>query len=325
MLEDGVAFFDMQDIDSGTMRYFIENYNGDEFEISKRLWDALVDADGTHPLNLPDKGKKVLPRLKQLGIVRTSRFAHCRGSRFNRITLIAVGSKRQGGNEFYKMFNRILPYMAALFLWVGAYLKITGRVFIGDEVGGWLYGWIYIIMLVVSLAFHEAAHLIAGFAYGYDIKEVGILLRGIIPVGAFVARHKIERGTRSKEVQFALAGVETNFLIAGICYILSAFSGTLSETLISVADMNIVFAVTNLIPCDGLDGEMAFNAIFDVDDFGALTKKWFSDKIYRKRLYARGFYGYVCSAILVFPIIVKIMIGGYIVFSIWSFAKSIFC
>ena len=77
VLKEGVSIGTFQYEGSDIAHYYIENADGEEFEISHRLRDALLQADGTRPLNLPNNGSRVLPKLKRLGLVRTSRCAVC--------------------------------------------------------------------------------------------------------------------------------------------------------------------------------------------------------------------------------------------------------
>lgn len=72
ILKDGVSLGTFQYEGSETTHYFVENADGQEFEVSHRLWNALLKADGTQPLALPDKGKKLLPVLKEHNLVQTS-------------------------------------------------------------------------------------------------------------------------------------------------------------------------------------------------------------------------------------------------------------
>ena len=73
MLCDGVGFR-VEKEKGKPNRFFVENADGDEFRISRTLFNALQKADGTRPLCLPDHGEKLLPELKRNGLIHTSRF-----------------------------------------------------------------------------------------------------------------------------------------------------------------------------------------------------------------------------------------------------------
>lgn len=300
VLKEGVSIGTFQYEGSDTTHYYIENADGEEFEISHRLWDALLKADGTHPLDLPDNGRRVLPKLKRLGLVRTSRFVRDDGI-FNRFILFPIGNRHRNSSLFYKAINAALPVVSVLIFAISIYLmKSTGAV-----TGYQFNWWLYYALIVLSLALHELGHLVAGLAYGYKISDTGILLLGIIPFGAYVAHENKKDATKAEKIQFALAGVEVNLLIAGICLLLATQSYQWSLTMFSVANVNIILAGINLLPASGLDGEAALSAVFGVDSISEVAKKWLLDKNRRKKLLRFGFSGYACYCVFAFTMISK--------------------
>lgn len=212
VLKEGVSIGTFQYEGSDATHYFIENADGEEFEISSRLWDALLKADGTRPLDLPDNGRRVLPKLKRHGLVRTSRFVQDDGL-FNRFILFPIGNRLQAGKLIFKALNAALPAVAILIFAIGIYVTTSD----GEGSGYNFSWWLYYGLIALSLALHELGHLVAGLAYGYKISDTGILLLGIIPLGAYVAHEDKKDATKAEKIQFALAGVEVNLLFAGIC------------------------------------------------------------------------------------------------------------
>ena len=300
VLKEGVSIGTFQYEGSDTTHYYIENAAGEEFEISHRLWDALLKADGTHPLDLPDNGRRVLPKLKRLGLVRTSRFVRDDGI-FNRFILFPIGNRHRNSSLVYKAINAALPVVSVLIFAISIYLmKSTGAV-----TGYQFNWWLYYALIVLSLALHELGHLVAGLAYGYKISDTGILLLGIIPFGAYVAHENKKDATKAEKIQFALAGVEVNLLIAGICLLLATQSYQWSLTMFSVANVNIILAGINLLPASGLDGEAALSAVFGVDSISEVAKKWLLDKNRRKKLLRFGFSGYACYCVFAFTMLSK--------------------
>ena len=154
--------------------------------------------------------------------------------------------------------------------------------------------WLYYGLLICSVALHEVGHLVAGLAYGYKISDTGILLLGIIPIGAYVAHEDKKDASRSEKVQFAIAGVEMNLLIAGICLLIATQYYPLSLVLVSVANINVVLAGINLLPASGLDGESALSAVFGVNSISEVAKKCLLNKKRRQKLLCSGFSGYAC-------------------------------
>lgn len=61
VLKEGMSIGTFQYEGSEDIHYFIENADGEEFEISHNLWKALIQDDGSQPLALPDGGKRTFP------------------------------------------------------------------------------------------------------------------------------------------------------------------------------------------------------------------------------------------------------------------------
>ncbi|MBR0530135.1 MAG: amidoligase family protein [Ruminococcus sp.] len=133
--------------------------------------------------------------------------------------------------------------------------------------------WLYYGLIALSLALHELGHLIAGLAYGYNISDTGILLLGIIPLGVYVAHEDKKDATKAEKIQFALAGVEVNLLIAGICLLLAMQFYQLSLTMLSVANVNVIFAGVKLLPASGLDGDSALSAACGIDSISEMARE----------------------------------------------------
>ena len=319
VLKEGVSIGTFQYEGSDTTHYYIENANGEEFEISHRLWDALLQADGTRPLKLPNNGRRVLPKLKRLGLVRTSRFVQDDGI-FNRFILFPIGSRSPKNSLICKAINAALPVVATLIFAIGIYLMKSS----GTDTGCQFNWWLYYGLLVCSLSLHEVGHLVAGLAYGYKISDTGILLLGIIPIGAYVAHEDKKDASRSEKVQFALAGVEMNLLIAGICLLIAMQYYPLSLVLVSVANINVVLAGINLLPASGLDGESALSAVFGVNSISEVAKKCFLNKKCRQKLLRSGFTGYACYCVFTFTMISKVILWLLIGLDIASVFFNIF-
>lgn len=319
VLKEGVSIGTFQYEGSGATHYYIENANGEEFEISRRLWDALLKADGTRPLDLPDNGRRILPKLKRHGLVRTSRFVQDDGL-FNRFILFPVGNRLQAGRLVFKALNAALPAVAILIFAIGIYVTTSE----GEESGYNFNWWLYYGLIALSLALHELGHLIAGLAYGYNISDTGILLLGIIPLGAYVAHEDKEDATKAEKIQFALAGVEVNLLIAGVCLLLAMQPYQWSLTMFSVANVNVLLAGINLLPASGLDGESALSAACGIDSIGEVARKWLTNKNRRQKLFRAGLPGYACFFVFSITMISKVIIWLLIGLDVVSVFFSVF-
>lgn len=300
VLKEGVSIGTFQYEGSDTTHYYIENADGEEFEISKRLWDALLQADGTRHLNLPDNGRLILPKLKKHGLVRTSRFVKDDGI-FNRFILFPIGNGMQADRLVFKAINAALPAVSILIFAIGIYVTASE----GKGSGYNFSWWLYYGLIALSLAFHELGHLVAGLAYGYKISDTGILLLGIIPVGAYVAHEDKKDATKSEKIQFALAGIEVNLLIAGICLLLAMQYYQWSLTMFSVANVNVILAGINLLPASGLDGESALSAACGINSISEVAKRCLTNKKRCQKLLRAGLPGYACLCIFFITLISK--------------------
>ena len=307
LLKEGASIGTFQYEGSNATHYYIENANGEEFEISRRLWDALLKADGTHPLDLPDNGRWILPKLKRHGLVRTSRFVQDNGL-FNRFILFPVGNRLKADRLVFRAINAALPAVALLIFAIGIYVTTSE----GAEIGYNFSWWLYYGLIALSLAFHELGHIVAGLAYGYKISHTGILLFGIIPFGAYVAHEDKKDATKVEKIQFALAGVEVNLLLAGICLLLAMQSYHWSLTMFSVANVNVVLASVNLLPASGLDGESALSAVCGINSISRVSRKWITNKKCRQNFLHSGFLGYAYICIFFITLISKIILWLFI-------------
>lgn len=219
----------------------------------------------------------------------------------NRFIVFPIGRKNKIGSIFLKAINAILPVAAILMLAIGVYQMATS----GCDTG-YNYNWcLYYVLFICSLAFHEAGHLIAGLAYGYKISDTGILLLGIIPIGAYVAHEDKKDALGSEKIQFALAGIEANLMIAGICLVVAVQNISLASTMVAVANMNMILAGINLLPASGFDGESALSAVFNIESIQNVAKKWLLNKKRRKKLLHSGLRGCVCFCVYSISLISK--------------------
>lgn len=119
ILKEGVSMWTSQPEGSDAIHYYIENPKNESFEVNYRLWKALMHADGTHPLDLPDNGRRILPKLKEYELVHTSRFVRDDGI-LNRFILFPFSDKMQTRTSAFKAINTALPVVSVLTLAVGS-------------------------------------------------------------------------------------------------------------------------------------------------------------------------------------------------------------
>lgn len=315
MLNQGVELGTFTYEGSEDEHHYVINPDGDEFEISARIAYELARADGTRPLKLR---QRVVDELKNFGLIRTSRFV--KDDNYNRFTLIPIGERVMKYRDICILINRILPIVSILTFMAGVFLKFESTSYWGDD----LDLFVYYGMLAMSLLAHECGHLVSGVAYGYSISELGILLFGVFPAGAYVAANHEEENKLSKcdRIQFSLSGIELNLMIAGICLLTSIEIYTLSGTLFSIACLNVALAVLNILPAQGLDGESALSDALGVESINALARKWLYKPKFRKKLFKSGYKGYAYMCLFGFSILcdaaVWLVIGSNVLYAVIS-------
>lgn len=298
MLKEGVSLGTFRYVGSEKIHYYAENEDGCEFEISRAVYCALINADGTAPLRLPKNGRNIIPRLKQNKLIRTSRFVRDKGI-INRFIIFPVSNELSKWSKVWKSINAVLPVISIATFITAVLLRIKSEFPIGHDFNQSFY----YLMLLFSLALHEIGHLISGLAYNYKISDTGILLLGIFPIGAYIAHSEKNDATREEKIQFSLAGVEMNLLLASVFLLFSLVSSSLSMTMVSIANVNVVLAGINLLPVSGLDGEQALSALFEVSSISAFAKKCLKNKKQRRQLFRSGITGYACLPIFGFVVL----------------------
>ncbi len=309
MINDGVSIEIYRDRETGSLKYYITNPKGDSFRISRRQKDALMRADGTHPLELPDEGRKILPLLKKYRLVHTSRFARDEGI-FNRFILILIGDRLKTGRRAFRVLNAAMAIMTIPVFLTGVIVMAKSNVETEYGINWWLYG----TFLLCSIALHEIGHMIAGLSGGYKFSDAGIFLLGCFPIGAYVAHREQEDASKAQKIQFSLGGVETNLLIAGVCLFFAVRHETLHWTLVSVATINVLLAGINLLPAPGLDGESALSALLEIESISNTSKRILFSKKRRRKLIHSGLSGYICLGVLIFILFIR--------YAVWLFVLS---
>jgi Zn-dependent protease/predicted transcriptional regulator len=125
----------------------------------------------------------------------------------------------------------------------------------------WWMGAAGAVGLFISIVFHEFFHSLVAKAYGLPMKGITLFIFGGVS--------EMEDEPQSPKVEFlmAIAGPLSSVVLAGIFYVLMAFSHSL-QTPISISGVlgylsmiNIILAVFNLIPAFPLDGGRVLRSI----------------------------------------------------------------
>ena len=286
MLCDGVKF--RTGWEGRSELFFVQNDDGDEFMVSHPVYKALRSCDGTRPLRLPDHGESLLPELKRCGLVRTSRWVN--GGLFNRFILFPVGHRAKKWRHICRIINCELSSICFVVIMIAFFMFTSGRVWF--DVNDFNIG-VYWGIIFLSMMLHEFGHMIAGIAYGYRIDEVGLLFLTIIPIGAYVAHDDKADRVKNEELQFTMAGIEVNAILAGLSVIGAAACEPLSSAFFSAALGNILLIIGNLIPREiiKVDGTVALNTLFEVDSIFRLARKCLRNRKRRRKLLRCGLSG----------------------------------
>ena len=294
VLQEGASIGNFTYEDSTKEHFYAENVKGEVFEIDEVIHNVLIEADGTHPLYLDED---TMEWLESRNLIRTSRFVY-EGNFQSRLSVFFIGERAKILRYPCWIINAMLPVISLLIF----ISSLMARKWIGWEIGDDENMLFYGIMFVGCVVFHEMGHMIAAIAYDYTISEVGLLFWGPFPIGAYVSEEESGNDeVRWHQVQFALAGVEVNLLISGICNFFSMLYGPLSFTLMLIACINIVMIVVNILPSPGLDGEIALSIILGVESIAENARIGLTDEKWRNKLIHSGLPGF--AGLIVFCLI----------------------
>lgn len=107
-----------------------------------------------------------------------------------------------------------------------------------------------IFLGILAMLLHEAGHLLAALSLGIKIKSVGLRWKGMYTVR--------EAGPPAKNLLISLAGPLTNVVLM-LCWHWSPTFGL----------ANFCFALGNLLPIEGSDGERALRCWRQMNDKGS--------------------------------------------------------
>ena len=182
---------------------------------------------------------------------------------------------------------------------------------------------LYYMLIIFSLLVHEVGHLVSGIAYGYRFKQLGMLLLGILPIGAYVSYEDKKELNRLSQVQFSLAGIEANVLMAAVCLLLPIKSSALDMTFVMVANINMLLVVLNILPGFGFDGESALSACLGME-IGEDAKKFLTSQTFRRKKLTSGISGYGAIALYAIHYLSSVVVGLWITTNILAIILEVF-
>lgn len=124
----------------------------------------------------------------------------------------------------------------------------------------------YLLGIGMGLFLHELSHAAACIGYGGHFFEMGVMTHLFLP-GAYVFIDYDDIKNRYKRAQINAAGIECNFVLAGIFLCALKWEIFDSFALILAAALNVVLAIFNTTLIAGIDGIRIFQDIFGCEDF----------------------------------------------------------
>lgn len=156
----------------------------------------------------------------------------------------------------------------------------------------------YFISTISNLCFHEIGHAFAAVAYKAPVFELGIMLHHFIP-GAYVLIDTKKVRNPMQRIQIFAAGLETNFMWAGIFFILSCQFPTYGFAGCVAGINSSLNAIVNLLFVDGLDGTQVLAELLGIENLFDSVKQILFHRTTRKKILRKGFLGHTIYLICI--------------------------
>lgn len=143
---------------------------------------------------------------------------------------------------------------------------------------------------LVGILFHELGHMFAALGYGGRVFELGLSLSLILP-GAYTMVDEKPIKKRFRKMQMYAAGVESNFLLAGIAGILAMNAISLETFFTSFFVVNIALGVHNLCFSNGIDGFRILEKLLGTENLFEMARRVRKSKPRRRCLMKKGLTG----------------------------------
>lgn len=177
------------------------------------------------------------------------------------------------------MFNTLLLILWLPVLLLGIYTFCTSYIRLTGE--GLMAG--FFVGLLAGMFTHEFSHASAALSYGARFYEMGVSV-SILPGAYVILGTQPLKGKRWSLIQIYAAGVESNFLLGGTAFTLTAALPEYATFFYMAAMSNIILGLTNLSLVNGFDGMSVMNELLGEDNFVKRAKAIVKDKVRRKKL-----------------------------------------
>lgn len=304
--------------------YYAESV-GDRVDLTPLEYEVLFSADGKTNLSQAFPGLSsrqlaaVLRRLKGLNLITTKRY---HGFIVGRFILFPVANRVKGLRTFAGIFNLLLPFAAVVLFAFGIARYMMYKPIFGDL--DYFDIALFYLLFSLSISAHEFGHFSAAVAYRYYVSNAGLLLLfRVIPLGAYVSFKQDNRvRIRRHKAQLFLAGIEVNFLLSGVFFLLACTGSPHAEIYDWLAECNLYMAILNLMPAPLLDGGKTLGIALGIDNYLLFMLNVFS-KRNRRRLAHSGWTGWLCIGLATFGTLTLSGLIVYMGYSLILDAKAI--
>lgn len=225
---------------------------------------------------------------------------------FIKTLTVYVPKKMHTNSAILKILNLLLliSWLPVLIFGISQFMTVVQSEKFIFQKSYWILG--SIVGLLLGAILHELAHVVSCLSYGGSWCEAGLFFSKLH--GAYVFLNDSRVKSRLKKAQIHAAGIETNFLLAGIILIIFShiyFDCKWALGLVYAAFINIYFAILNFICIYGTDGEHFISALFGKDSIVECAKKtmkkFFRQKNKRKYLSKKGIRGviFICASAII--------------------------
>lgn len=245
------------------------------YELTKAEYAAVQSADGLHPLHVVcARPGKSMRWLRKIGALQTKRLV--RGWLINTFTLIPVGSRAEAWRPVAGWCSRLQPVFSILLILLGVLTAWMMPLQYAERTGvlGFMLEHLYLqatLHVVIAMIAHEFGHFAAAVSSGYEVRDVGLLLLGIMPVGAYVSCTVPRNALRRQRFRLYVSGCEANLMLTGLWLMLAHLVPGFGMVGLMGVIVNGSLCMFNMLPAYGLDGAHALATLLDVPNLTAFA------------------------------------------------------
>lgn len=272
----------------------IDRIKGYQFEATREEVAFAMQLDGkTNPLSIVhrlDSGLsssdalQMLNFLEEIGAIRHNRILE---KSFGSVyySLFIIRHRTDKFRTVARAFNYLLRILYLPVLVLGLFLYISGDCTNEKPLFAVLGGF---TALIIGGLLHELSHAAACHGFGGTVCEFGACVDHFVPaIYTFTDNDKI---TSSKNnIRILSAGVEMDFLFAGIFFLLASQIEAISSFTFGYALTSVASGVLNCLFLNDSDGTAILEHLFEADDIFIKAKKIVCSKQLKHRLRQNGF------------------------------------